>query len=195
MSRQGTSPQKRQDALIARAGARAAGALERQLFNFFSTARAGAAVAPGNLTTGTAATIDLFAVLVPPADPAGDMVDLFVVLNFSLSAPDVVALGITTAANAAVTGGAVVDNGIHYETGQGVGQPLVITSDAPSAEFAYNANLAAGFHTITLAQAVKVPPPGLSGQSIIRARIGAAGGATFTAMSLSVSGKTTFPLA
>jgi hypothetical protein len=194
MSRQGTSPQKSQDALIARAGARAAGALSRTLFNFFATARAGAPVNPGNLTVGTAATIDLFAVLIPPGDPGGDMVDLFAVLNYTLSAPDVVALGITTAPNATVSGGATVDNGIHYETGQGAGQPLVITSDAPSPEFAYNANVAAGFQTITIAQSVKVPPPGASGFSIIRARIGAAGGATFTAMSLSFSGKTTFPL-
>jgi hypothetical protein len=194
MSRSGTSPQKAQDALIARAGARAAGALQRQFFNFFASARAGGPLSPGDLTVGTAASIDLFAVLLPTGDAAGDMVDLFAMLNFTLSAPDVVALGVTTASNATVAGGASVDNGIHYETGQGPGQALVITSDAPSPQGAYNANLGAGFQTITFAQTLKVPPPGASGFSIIRARIGAAGGATFTGMKLTVSGRTVFPL-
>lgn len=195
MPRQGSSPQKRQDALIALSAARAKGAALRQFANFFAVLRAGPPVVPGNLTAGTAATIDLFAVLVPPVDPTGDMVDLFVLLNFSLSAPDEVALGITTAPNATVTGGAVVDNGIHYETGQGAGQPLVITSGTPAPMGAFDAQLAAGFQTIAFAQTVNVPPPGASGQSIIRARIGAAGGATFTGMKLTVSGKTAFPLA
>lgn len=194
MSRHGTSAQKRQDSLIALLGARAAQATERQLFNFFASARAGGPVTPGNLTAGTAASIDLFAVLLPPADPDGDMVELIAMVSFTLSAPDVVALGVTTAPDATCTGGATVDNGIHYETGQGAGQPLVITSGASSPQGAFNANLGAGFQTITFAQFVNVPPAGASGQSIIRARIGAAGGATFTAMSLTVSGRAVFPL-
>jgi hypothetical protein len=165
--------------------------------NVVSTNQAGGPATLGDLTTGTATPINLFAIGMKPK--SSGLVELLVMLTFALSAADTVTMAVASQADvSAITGGTQVTASpqLNVESGQGAGQPVVVTGGATTAQGSNVQEIATGgISKVTLVYSafVQLTPAALAANfAAIVATIAAAGGATITGITATISARELF---
>lgn len=174
---------KRIDALLAGARARASGIFVVSQNGAFS---GNAALSPGDLTSGTNTPIVLAALDLTPVNKG--LFLFHALVDYTLSAADTVAFSVQAIpAVTAITGGTALGN-VHYESGQGAGQPVVVTGGTPvpslttsdeiaTAQIAHQSKTIAGLVQLTETQT----------RQAIQLTVVATGGSHITSMSLWIS--------